>query len=175
MFIISIDVGIKNLGFSVYDLATRQLVQWQNECLCDSKFVASKNVEYVHAFIDKYATFFADAHRVLIERQMRVNMKVIEAVFQSRFFEKTIVLPAQCIKMHFDLSCQNYRANKKKAIEFIDLQFGGLLQDHFVNMHEWVDFWHAQPKKDDLADSLLMVLYYLHSYSDLVHENGVGL
>ena len=166
MFIVAIDVGIKNLGFSVYDLQTRKLVQWRNECLCEGTFNASKNVEYVHNFINKHANFFANAYKVLIERQMRVNMKVIEAVFHSRFFDKTIILPAQSIKMHFDLSCKNYRANKKKAVEFIDTQFNGLLQSHFINITEWHCFWHAQVKKDDLADSLLMILYYLHSYSD---------
>lgn len=174
MFIIAIDVGIKNLGFSVYDMHERKLVQWRNECLCIDKFVASKNVEYVHNFINKHANFFAQAHKVLIERQMRVNMKVIEAVFHSCFYEKTIILPAQSIKMHFDLSCQNYRANKKKAIEFIELQFEQMLQEHFVNMPEWKLFWQEQPKKDDLADSLLMVLYYLHSYSNEATQNVDG-
>ena len=166
-FVIAIDVGVKNLGFSVYDLRTCRLVQWKNVPICGTgAYQASKNVEYVHRFIDENAIFFADLHTLLVERQIRVNMKVIEAVFQSRFFDRTRVLAAQCIKMHFGLSCQNYRANKKKAIEFVDTNFDGLLTKYAVNMSEWVDLWNESVKKDDLADSLLMILYYLHSYSD---------
>ena len=137
-FIIAIDVGVKNLGFSVYDVKQSKLVQWKNVPICgNGAYLASRNVEYVHQFINEHAHFFANLHTLLIERQMRVNMRIIESVFQSQFYSKTKVLPAQCIKMHFGLSCQNYRANKKKAIEFVDLQFNGLLQEYVHNMVEW--------------------------------------
>jgi hypothetical protein len=166
-FIIAIDVGVKNLGFSVYDVTTCMLVQWKNVPICGTGvYLASRNVDYVHRFIDEHAPFFANLHTLLIERQMRVNMRIIESVFQSRFFDRTKVLPAQSIKMHFGLSCQNYRANKKKAIEFVELQYDGLLAEHMRNMAEWKPLWQAAAKKDDMADSLLMIMYFLHSYSN---------
>jgi hypothetical protein len=36
-----------------------------------------------------------------------------------------------------------------------------LIKDHTYNSENWLEFFEGNKKKDDLADSYLMILYYL--------------
>ena len=164
-YVIAVDVGIKNLGLAIFDLQTKQLAVWGRYSICKPRpYQPGKNVEYVRELIQDHATYFANAHKVLIERQMRVNMRIIEAVIHALYFDKTIIMPAQVVKMHFHLNTGNYKANKKAAVDFIALRFMDLLPSMLSNCHEMFMVWVHESKQDDLADSLLMVLYYLDTY-----------
>jgi hypothetical protein len=66
-YIISIDVGIKNLGICVFDLMKGQVVFWQNESLIPDggKYIPMNNVQYVRAFVERHIAYTAGLHRVL--------------------------------------------------------------------------------------------------------------
>ena len=67
-YVIAVDVGIKNLGLAIFDLQTKQLAVWGRYCICKSgPYQPGKNVEYVRQLIQEHATYFANAHKVLIE------------------------------------------------------------------------------------------------------------
>ena len=78
----------------------------------------SNNVSYIRDFVRKYDKYFHDAFQVVIERQMRCNMRIVESVIHALFFERTIVVSARSVKLHYDLSTKNYRMNKQKAVEW---------------------------------------------------------
>lgn len=164
-YVIAIDVGIKNLGICVFDFRKSKIVVWDNVSLVPSgRYLPALNVQYVREFVRKFDSYFSDAFQVLIERQMRCNMRIIEAVIQSMFYDICTVISARAVKVHYGLSTGNYRANKQKAVVW---------SKRFVtaNVHAFDDpdlcgAFHVQVKQDDYADSLLLLMYYLDTYSN---------
>lgn len=163
-FIVAIDVGIKNLGLCVFDFVTSKVVHWDCVSLVpNGRYIPMNNVEYVRNFVGRYEHYFTSAHKVLIERQIRCNMRIVEAILQAMFYERCIVISARSVKMHYDLSTKNYRANKQKAVAWA----GSFLRanPHAFETPATVN-WASRSKQDDLADSLLLVMYYLDTYSN---------
>lgn len=163
-YVIAIDVGIKNIGMCVFDFLTSSVVFWTCESLVSNgKYIPSNNVLYVHNFIEKHSEYFDNAWCVVVERQMRCNMRIVEAILHSRFYSKCEVISARSIKMHYDLSTKNYKANKLKAVEWVT---------EFIRVNPQafkegvVKAFEHKGKRDDLADALLLVIYYLDTYSN---------
>ena len=51
-YIVAIDVGIKNLGLCVFDLATCKFVFWNNVSLVpNGRYLPANNVQYVRDFV----------------------------------------------------------------------------------------------------------------------------
>ena len=163
-YVIAIDVGIKNLGLCVFDFATTKFVFWDNVSLVpNGRYLPADNVQYVRNFVARYESFFNEAAVVLVERQMRCNMRIVEAVIQTLFFDKCVIINARSVKAHYNLGTKNYRLNKQRAVEWADLfvannpgAFAEGVTQPFAVKH----------KKDDLADSLLLITYYLDTYSN---------
>lgn len=168
-FAVSVDVGVRNLGICVFDFTTSQVVYWQSCSLVQNgPYSPSQNVQYVKAFVDRHQHFFTDASVVVVERQMRLNMRIIEAILQTMFYERCIVMQPSVVKKHYNLSTGSYRGNKDRAIKWADM---------FVqhNPHAFTtgitDAYRASAKKDDFADALVMLLYYLDTYSNQLTES----
>ena len=78
-YVIGIDVGIKNLGICVFDFSTAKFVLWDNVALVpNGKYQPCNNVQYVREFTQRYESFFNEPCYVLVERQMRCNMRTTE-------------------------------------------------------------------------------------------------
>jgi hypothetical protein len=87
-YITAIDVGVKNLGICVFDIHKERICHWASETLVDAgRYAPSRNVEYVVDFVRKHGEYFANAKCVLVERQMRVNMRIIESVVQALHYD----------------------------------------------------------------------------------------
>jgi hypothetical protein len=165
-FVIAIDVGIKNLGLCVFDFCTSKIVHWDCVSLVpNGRYVPMNNVDYVRNFVQRYEHFFDNADKIIIERQIRCNMRIVEAVLQTMFYDKTIIISARSVKMHYDLSTKNYRANKQRAVQWA-MAFTKANPQAFQDT--CVHAFANKSKQDDLADSLLLVLYYLDTYSNQV-------
>ena len=163
-FVIAIDVGIKNLGLCIFDFRTNTVVLWENVSLVPSgRYLPANNVQYVREFMRKYDGYFMDAFQVIIERQMRGNMRIIEALIHAMCYDHCVVISARSVKLHYDLSTKNYRGNKQKAVVFANA-FASKNPGAFDG--EQLRRYTASKKQDDLADSLIMVLYYLDTYSN---------
>lgn len=162
--VIAIDVGIKNLGLCAYDFVTSRVVHWDNVTLVPSgRYVPAQNVQYVRDFVRRHSALFQNAHAVIVERQMRCNMRIIESVLQCMFFDHCHIINARCVKMHYGLSTRNYRSNKAKAVEWAD---AFVANNSSVFTPGVADLFARGGKKDDLADALLLVMYYLDTYSN---------
>ena len=164
-YVVAIDVGLKNLGLCVFDFRTAKVVEWDNVTLVPSgRYIPANNGQYVRDCISKYDHFFRNAFQIVIERQIRCNMRIVEAVIQTMFFERCIVISARSVKVHYDLSTKNYRANKQKAVQWAKqfVQCNPQAFDSGLVAHRFND----SKKQDDLADSLLLIMYYLDTYSN---------
>ena len=162
--VIAIDVGIKNLAICAYDFVTSQVVHWDNVSLVPSgRYVPAQNVQYVRDFVTKHHHLFSQAGAVLVERQMRCNMRIIESVLQCMFFDRCFVINARSVKMHYGLSTRNYRANKQKAVEWTQ---SFVEKNGAVFVPGVAELFLRGGKQDDLADALLLVMYYLDTYSN---------
>jgi hypothetical protein len=163
-FVIAIDVGIKNLGICVFDFASAKFVFWDNVSLVpNGRYIPSNNVQYVRDFISRHQHFFDEASCVLVERQMRCNMRIIESVLQTLYFDICIVINARSIKAHYGIGTKNYRMNKERAVEWAD-QF--VKNNSVAFAPGATSAFETKTKKDDIADSLLMITYYLDTYSN---------
>lgn len=163
-YVIAIDVGIKNLGLCVFDFRIAKVVKWCNVSLVPSgRYIPANNVQYVRDFVAKNREYLDDAFVIIIERQIRCNMRIVEAVIQSMFYDTCIIISARSVKAHYDLSTKNYRHNKQKAVQwakqFIQHNIGVILPELCAQFRD-------SKKQDDLADSLLLVMYYLDTYSN---------
>ena len=171
-YVVAIDVGIKNLGICVWDFATTKIVFWENVTIVPSgRYIPAKNVQYVRDFVTKHQHWFHPdvLYAVLIERQMRCNMRIVEAILQTMFYDKCTVINAKCVKAHYNLSTKNYRLNKQKAIHWAD----EFVKANFEILGEGVStVWSQEKKRDDLADSLLLIMYYLDTYSNEVYDGA---
>ena len=165
VYLVCVDVGVKNLGLCIVDLDDMSLAKWERVSLyASSKYVPSNNVAYCRQLVQDNKHYFDNAHVIVIEKQIRANMRIIESVLQAMFYDKTLIVHARHVKMHFDLCMRNYRLNKMKAVEFVDNQIktNNLPFKHTELQHQC---WEAEHKKDDLADSMLLALYYCSTYS----------
>lgn len=163
-YLVSIDVGIKNLGICVFDFCSSKVVEWDVVSLVpQGRYVPMNNVNYVRAFVQRYEQFFESAEKVIVERQIRCNMRIVEAILQTMFYNKCLIISARSIKAHYDLGTKNYRANKQKAVEWVS-QF--VKANPIAFDEALIAKFKKKTKQDDLADSLLLVLYYLDTYSN---------
>ena len=97
-YVIAIDVGIKNLGLCGFDFATARFVFWDNVTIVpNGRYIPANNVQYVRDFIARYQGFFNEASCVLIERQMRCNMRIVEAVIQTLFYNICTIINARSV------------------------------------------------------------------------------
>jgi len=163
-YVVAIDVGIKNLAVCAYDFVTSKVIHWDNVTLVPTgRYIPANNVQYVRDFVQKHVNLFSNASVILVERQMRCNMRIIEAVLQTMFFDRCYIISARSVKMHYGLSTRNYRQNKAVAVEWAK---------RFVENNPDVFFdasrFRQGSKQDDLADALLLVMYYLDTYSNQV-------
>tara|TARA_B110000261_G_scaffold82268_1_gene94555 strand:+ start:889 stop:1413 length:525 start_codon:yes stop_codon:yes gene_type:complete len=174
MYAIAIDVGVKNLGICIFDFTSAKVVLWDNVNMTDGRYMPTKNVDYVRALVARYSQYFENATALIVERQMRCNMRIIEAVLQTMYYPICIVVDPRAVKLHYALSMKNYRLNKAKAVEWaVDF----LARNPQAFEPAALNIFETHKKRDDLADSLLMVLYYLDTYSNQlnVSSSDVGL
>ena len=170
-YVVAIDVGIKNLGMCVFDFMTAKFVFWDNISLVhNGRYLPSNNVQYVREFVEKYKHFFEESLSVLVESQMRGNMRIIEAVLHTMFFEKCKIVNPKCIKAHYGIGTRNYRQNKQRAVEWVASFVSNNASTFAPGVSSAFD---QQLKKDDLADSLLLVTYYLDTYSNQLEDELV--
>ena len=170
-YAIAIDVGIKNLGMCVFDFVKGKFVFWDNISLVPGgRYIPSNNVQYVKSFVERYQCFFDEASHVLVERQMRCNMRIVEAVLQTLFFDRCVIINARSVKAHYNIGMRNYRLNKARAVQwaddFVKNNGSSAFETHALSA------FATQNKRDDLADSLLLVAYYLDTYSNQTDEDN---
>ena len=147
MFILSVDIGIRNFAFTVY-------------CTIESKFILfrvldlGKVKDYVARMRELSSTPpFQMADVVLIERQMRSCMKTMAVSLRAFNYEKTVMVAPQSIKRHFKTAMKKHSKNKKAGVEVARRYLRAQKLDQFEKLK----------KKDDIADCILQTIWYLRN------------
>lgn len=191
-FIISIDVGTRNLGFAVAQLnapdRSARLVHLHNENIVNtSKYEFRYNVKYVKEFVDSHSHFFDNACCVVIERQnmSTLNMQIIETIFHTLFYEKVIFVNASHVKDHFftpslrseseptpkKSRTQKYTQNKQNAVKYVtEVLSNAYKNSNSIHSGNYaihipdpiIEHYMNGSKKDDMADAFMMMLYQLN-------------
>ena len=81
------------------------------------------------------------------------------------FFDRCHIISPRSVKLHYGLSTRNYRQNKVAAVEWVK-RFLQANTDVILDP----DPFEKTSKQDDLADALLLVLYYLDTYSNQLNK-----
>jgi|32_taG_2_1085360.scaffolds.fasta_scaffold33569_3 hypothetical protein len=154
MIVGSLDIGIRNIGFCVYDSGTKRVLHLRLLNLIYEKGVkmCDGNVVYlVRRAIDSAKELFAMCDVVCIEKQLTRKMILIQIAFEALLDRDTAVLQvsARSIKCMFGTGTGKHKSNKKVAIQkvyrIVDRRTQ-LLIDAF-------------PKKDDVCDAILQAIY----------------
>ena len=148
MLILSVDVGTRNFGMTLY-------------CTEEKEFKLMKLVDlrnykdYVKQMkIMSEEEPFKSADIILVERQMRSIMKTMATAIRAFNFEKTVMVSPQCVKRFFESGRKRHATNKKVA----KIEAPKLLEGKDLQLFE------SFKKKDDIADCILQTYWYLNKH-----------
>ena len=155
--ILSIDCGIKNLAMCLIDPVTKKIHQW------DVSGIPPKHADGIFPCMVRHLNekpWILEARTVVIEKQPDRNrgMKAIENLLHTYFLikEKNVVIwdarhkipdVAGAGKARYT---QRKNASIERAHKFIE---GG--------NSNWIGFFDAHKKKDDLADTVMQALSFI--------------
>lgn len=185
MKILSIDCGIKNLAYCLYNTETKDIEEWQVMNIAPYPD-SDKTPE--HCYIPELCVAFFEGNRhllecdtVIIEKQpprnakMRVTESAIYTYFLLRGKIDGIVgkvetySPKHKLKGILGISGKNaYSKRKKLAIQKVTeiLQTQSQPQSQETNTPtepgKWLRYFCEHKKRDDLADTYLMLLAYIN-------------
>jgi hypothetical protein len=161
MIYISIDVGIKNLAYIIYNTETNEIIQWTILELCQTN---CNEINMIHLGKNLYELFnshISSYHfdKVIIENQIGQNairMKTLQGMITMYFIQnkhENIYHWNACHKLkHYDIPKKTtYAERKKLSIEITR----NLLKE---NYQDYLDYFNEHKKKDDLADCFLQLL-----------------
>jgi RNase H-fold protein (predicted Holliday junction resolvase) len=150
MKIVSIDPGTRNCGVCVYE--NGELTHFASYDLFE--YVSKKQLtDYptmARNFVDR-SGLFENVDVVLIENQMQARMKMLACAWRCFFWGKSVRISPLAVHNHFKSGHGKYSKNKKAAIQLV----GRFLNEKQKKM------LFSNKKKDDCADSIIQLHYYL--------------
>lgn len=172
-WIISVDVGYRNLGLAVYDAEVKELVFWDVVDLAVHSFNGESIAAAVQVMFERYISPLVPQPRrcqAVIEKQVphpRV-LKVLMTECALRGFlmgkDMTVItVDPKAVKKYFSISGQrgeSYGAGKRRAIEHVSrtLETGS---PHVRVPAQFRLVFERGRKKDDMADAFLHLKYVL--------------
>lgn len=174
---LSIDIGLKNLGYSVFTTGTSESVEDGSstgtlffgifsieEAIANEKSLKKTNsvvvqrsyvlAKFLRELIEKYSI-----ERVIVERQVQTNVAAMELMYSIISISLTMVDLKNLViydpKKKFSEMSLRYDTKNKKHKKLSVQTARVILNKYF---QELVPSFEEHPKKDDLADSILMNL-----------------
>lgn len=161
--VLSIDVGIRNLGMCLMDTSTKKIRHW------DATGIPPQHSDGLFKCLRdhfKDRPWVLEASKVIIEKQPDKNrtMKSVEnfihayflcndkdvQLYDARHKVPDVVGPGRAMYL------QRKKTSVTRCTEFVR-----------ETNPEWIDWFLKQKKKDDLADSVMQALSYLSSAAPL--------
>ena len=173
MKILGIDCGVKNLAYCVYNSETKTIEKWEVADISPEKTTQSSYIpDICIQYLEKNKDLL-ECDKVIIEKQQPRNgkMRVLEAVLycyftlQGKKNESVVMSSVETYSAKHKLGGmlglsgkKSYGARKKAAITKVkDL----LSPANMNNDDTWLRYFCEHKKRDDLADSYLMILAYI--------------
>jgi hypothetical protein len=158
---LSIDVGIKNLAYIVYD--GEKVVDWKVVEICDPKLNANHltMVDLGKGLFTALETIIDKIDLILIENQIGQNairMKSLQGMITMYFISK-----GKCNIQYWNAGNKLKRFLKKKTTYTERKKIGVKLTNYLLEEHfpEQIAYFKTHKKKDDLADCFLQLFDYL--------------
>jgi hypothetical protein len=167
--ILSIDIGVKNLGISVSianeDFTLREIVFVElidittflhpdgvkmKDCSIPHTKSMADWLEHIFVY---HAMFFEQCEYILIERQPPMGLVVVEQLIFSKYRNKAVLVHPCSMHKYFNIGQFDYDA-RKNATEKICLMN---LKDE-----EQLKKYNKYTRKHDIADSVCLMLFWLH-------------
>lgn len=162
MFVISIDVGIFNLGlifadtkhFTIQKIYLCKLVNIKSLCeFCnDNKCELYHELcisDYMSHLFKQYNDYFQKANLIIIERQPPTGFISIQELILTKYRHKTKVISPNAMHKYFNITHYNYDQRKQFTIKYSD-RYINHFEDYIIN-----------ERKHDLADAVCLLIYYL--------------
>lgn len=159
MKLISIDIGIINLGFICGTLIDKNLIITYCELIdlteliieCDKKcglLHENSICDYMMHFFKKYSTKFEECDKIIVERQPLKGITSIQELLLREYRNKCVLISPSTMHKYFDINIYNYE-RRKKAVEKIATPYLSGFK-HFC----------FQERKHDMADAFCILFYY---------------
>jgi hypothetical protein len=154
---LSIDVGIKNLAYIIYD---KTIIEWGIIELCETNANKANMIELgKKIFILFEKQFTMKFTEVIIENQIgpsAIRMKNIQGMITMYFIQKgsEVVYWNSGNKLRFMKMKTTYKERKKLTILITNCIIKEFYPTHDISKHK---------KKDDLADTLLQGVWYINN------------
>jgi hypothetical protein len=161
MNILSIDIGILNLGFvycNIYDNGKINVIDCDKiditimrhhtvpfcDCILnhDNCFP-----DYLEHFFQEYSSMFTNADIILLERQPIRGITNVQDLILSKFRYKTLLISPKSVHKHFYMS-KLYESRKKESQKIAQEYL--LTNEKYVNLN----------RKHDISDAMLIIIYY---------------
>ncbi len=170
---LSIDVGIKNLAYIIYD---KTIIEWGIIELCETNANKANMIDLgkkIFILFEKQFTMHFD--EVIIENQIgpsAIRMKNIQGMITMYFIQKgsEVVYWSSGNKLRFmKKNKSTYKERKKLSILVTNCIVKEFYPAHDISKHK---------KKDDLADCFLQLLDYLVKNGELnenIYTNAINI
>jgi hypothetical protein len=173
---LSIDVGIKNLAYIIYD---KTIIEWGIIELCETNANKANMIDLgkkIFVLFEKQFTMYFD--EVIIENQIgpsAIRMKNLQGMITMYFIQKGSEVVYWCSgnKLRFmkksSLTMKTYKDRKKVSILVTNCIVNEYYPIHDISKHK---------KKDDLADCFLQLLDYLVKKGELnenIYTNAINI
>ena len=185
--VLSIDVGITNLGYvySIFDLNNEintlklEFIKTNNDfieiiscdrvditnikhskvSLCDCKLHHDYCIpDYIDHFIQENQEMFSEADYVIIERQPPTGITNVQDLLFSKFRNKVHLISPNKIHKYFNMS-KDYSIRKKESETISEYYLSKFKK--FTNNH----------RKHDISDAMLMLIYFYSLKLQEINKN----
>lgn len=190
-YILSFDFGVLNMAYCLIKIDSLKILKWGTFSIKDSTHEGSckklaDNLDKLDLlYIDDWESNNCPNIIILLEQQPRVNIKTITISGQLQMY---YVLKKREIETNNNKLCKidkiiGYHAkNKLKYYEFVEgdepIELEHLKNGHYKNKQmaikhceriikrqpqneNWISFFYSCKKKDDLSDTMTMILSYI--------------
>jgi hypothetical protein len=157
MKILSIDVGVRNFGMSVYCTDAKEFILFKIHDFGKIKDC----VAMMRAFTEQEP--FASADVILVERQMRSVMRTMATSIRAFHFDKTKMIAPQSVKRWFNTCMREHGLNKRVAV---DLARKLLNAKNLAQLEKF-------RKKDDISDCVIQTHFFLEKFKPTRCAEGV--
>jgi hypothetical protein len=167
--ILSIDVGITNLGLSVtqwdetwekfnviqIDLIDLSEITHTKVSKKDCKLHHTRHlVDKMDHFFQEYAEIFDTADRIIVELQPILGLKAVESLIYTKYRDKTKLIHPTKMHVHFRIQHQPYETRKELTVK---------LSESYILDKELVTKFSKYERQHDIADSLCIMKYWAHT------------
>ena len=175
-YILSIDVGIHNLGISVIEADAnymfRQII-WV-DLINITEFKCNKQADcphhhdrtiadWMHHVFDQNSEFFERCDHILIERQPPGGIVAVEQLIFARYRHKAILIAPNSVHKYFNMGWADYPGRKRisETIATRHLKGGPV---------ELLEQYQHYDRRHDISDSILFGIYWCNKQNTKIHQ-----